>query len=771
MPIQVPTLDDRKYQALLDEALARIPVHNPEWTNFNQSDPGVTLIEVFAFLTENLLYRANQIPERNRLKFLSLLGIPLQPASAARGMVTFTNERGPLRSITLGGDLEVRAGQVPFRTEQSLDVLPIEARIYFKRKLASPPSALVEYYRQLYASLIDQATPDLTQLQFYETVPFPLPGVDGIDLGSETVVDNSLWIALLVRTGDKPFNATLALAREAIAGKTLSLGIMPWLTEASRRLTPGGENESEAPLALSFEIANRLAADASPKPIEARATVNVLDKPGVVQITLPSAAELTLENQLNPLEAGVGDLPPALEDTNLNERVITWLRVRAPAGTQAKLWWAGINTTSVGQRAHIPNERLPEGNGEPDQVAVLSRAPVLPDSVRVMVTTTDTLTGTGGKSEQWRPIDDLLNAGPEVPAPDPRQPPGVRPFQNSNINVFALDAEAGTLRFGDGAHGKRPPFGAILRAEYDYSLGREGNVGVGAINSAPALPAGVNVTNPAPTWGGADAETAREGEKHIPRYLQHRDRLVNVADFETITLRTPGVDIGRVDVIPAYNPELGLSEPGDAAGAVTIMVIPKNDPKQPTAPMPDRLFLDTICRYLDARRLITTELFLRGPIYKSIWVSVGLKVLPGASVAEVREAVKQALLQFLAPLPADRIAPVTEADALRPLGPYASGPKGWPRRKSVIDRELMAVASRVPGVQLITQVIVAEGNQSPTTEIEMRGLELPRVLGLSVALGDPLDINQLRGSTPPSTTEPPTPPNVVPVPIVAEECS
>jgi hypothetical protein len=70
MPLQIPSLDDRRYQELLDEALARIPVHNPEWTNFNKSDPGVTLIELFAFLTETLLYRANQIPERNRRKFL-----------------------------------------------------------------------------------------------------------------------------------------------------------------------------------------------------------------------------------------------------------------------------------------------------------------------------------------------------------------------------------------------------------------------------------------------------------------------------------------------------------------------------------------------------------------------------------------------------------------------------------------------------------------------------------------------------------------------------
>src|SRR3979490_3276825 len=128
MPLTIPTLDNRRYQDLLDEALARIPVHNPEWTNFNHSDPGVTLIEVFAFLTENLLYRSNQIPERNRRKFLSLLGVPLQPASSAHGIVTFANERSNLKTITLGRGVEVRAGQVPFHTEQGLDVLPVEAQ-------------------------------------------------------------------------------------------------------------------------------------------------------------------------------------------------------------------------------------------------------------------------------------------------------------------------------------------------------------------------------------------------------------------------------------------------------------------------------------------------------------------------------------------------------------------------------------------------------------------------------------------------------------------
>src|SRR5580693_6645095 len=105
MPLPIATLDDRTYQDLVNEALARIPVHNPEWTNFNESDPGVTLLEVFAFLTDSLLYRANQIPERNRLKFLTLLGMPLLPGASAQGIATFANAQGPTQTFSLNGDL------------------------------------------------------------------------------------------------------------------------------------------------------------------------------------------------------------------------------------------------------------------------------------------------------------------------------------------------------------------------------------------------------------------------------------------------------------------------------------------------------------------------------------------------------------------------------------------------------------------------------------------------------------------------------------------
>ncbi|MGK7899310.1 MAG: baseplate J/gp47 family protein [Xenococcus sp. (in: cyanobacteria)] len=76
MPLELPDLDDRNYDDLVQEALSMIPTYTEKWTNHNPSDPGITLIEMFAYLTEMLLYRQNRVTEANRLMFLQLLREP-----------------------------------------------------------------------------------------------------------------------------------------------------------------------------------------------------------------------------------------------------------------------------------------------------------------------------------------------------------------------------------------------------------------------------------------------------------------------------------------------------------------------------------------------------------------------------------------------------------------------------------------------------------------------------------------------------------------------
>ncbi|MBB4910210.1 putative baseplate assembly protein [Actinophytocola algeriensis] len=89
MALPAPNLDDRRFQDLVDDAKRMVMRRCPEWTDHNVSDPGVTLIETFAFMTDQLLFRLNQVPDRLYVKFLELIGLRLIPATPAQADVTF----------------------------------------------------------------------------------------------------------------------------------------------------------------------------------------------------------------------------------------------------------------------------------------------------------------------------------------------------------------------------------------------------------------------------------------------------------------------------------------------------------------------------------------------------------------------------------------------------------------------------------------------------------------------------------------------------------
>ncbi|MEU0002523.1 putative baseplate assembly protein [Streptomyces microflavus] len=87
--LPTPDLDDRRFQDLMEEGLRLIARRCPEWTDHNPSDPGVTLVEAFAMMTDHMLHRLNQVPDRLYVKFLDLIGVRMLPPVAARAPVTF----------------------------------------------------------------------------------------------------------------------------------------------------------------------------------------------------------------------------------------------------------------------------------------------------------------------------------------------------------------------------------------------------------------------------------------------------------------------------------------------------------------------------------------------------------------------------------------------------------------------------------------------------------------------------------------------------------
>ena len=86
MPLPLPNLDNRTFADLTLELRSLIPRYDKAWTNHNPSDPGITLIELFAWLAEMLMYRMNRIEKRNYLTFLDLIGVK---PSGPRTIITF----------------------------------------------------------------------------------------------------------------------------------------------------------------------------------------------------------------------------------------------------------------------------------------------------------------------------------------------------------------------------------------------------------------------------------------------------------------------------------------------------------------------------------------------------------------------------------------------------------------------------------------------------------------------------------------------------------
>ncbi|HYN71302.1 MAG TPA: putative baseplate assembly protein [Nakamurella sp.] len=148
MVLPAPNLDDRHFQDLVDDAKRLVQQRCPEWTDHNVSDPGVTLIEAFAQMVDQLIYRLNRVPDRNYIKFLELIGVELRPPAAARGRVTFWLSAPQPQTVVVRAETEVAtprtdvADPVVFSTVGNLDIVPCS----FARAGAMPAGGEVADY-------------------------------------------------------------------------------------------------------------------------------------------------------------------------------------------------------------------------------------------------------------------------------------------------------------------------------------------------------------------------------------------------------------------------------------------------------------------------------------------------------------------------------------------------------------------------------------------------------------------------------------------------
>jgi predicted phage baseplate assembly protein len=234
LSLQAPNLDDRTFQDIFDETKLLIPKYCPEWTNHNLSDPGVALIELFAWMSEMLLYRLNQVPDRFYTKFLELMGVAPFPPNAAQADLTFWLSTVLAQPVTVKAGTQVGAPAVEgppviFETIEDLVIAPPE--------LIAAKTGQGGSSTEMLADAWDDLRFPGSSLRCFTSEPVPLPG-DAFYLGFAASLAGTVLrfrVTTTTPAGIGIYPSRPPLVSEAWSGEA-------WVTVPAYSDTTGGLN-------------------------------------------------------------------------------------------------------------------------------------------------------------------------------------------------------------------------------------------------------------------------------------------------------------------------------------------------------------------------------------------------------------------------------------------------------------------------------------------------------------------------------------------------
>jgi len=588
MPLVAPNLDDRQFADIVAEAKTLIPRYAPEWTNFNETDPGITLVELFAWMTEILVYRLNKVPDRNYIKFLQLIGIELEPAQPARAELTFTLARPDISTVIVPSGTQVAAqgstGQpVVFETDQALiamgaQLTQIETSDGFGYTL--------------------QTKKNIAQGQsFYPFGPKPQPG-------------NALLLG---------FSSPKALPTEQInlAVTLFQDGLTPPVMKCGTAIPP--------PATLVWEY---------------------YDGALWQFINIDSDGTRAFSQAGHVLFPGPGNLAKTAPKSNVFlADGLYWIRARVQSASYEmppQISAIRTNTISATQAITFTDEVLGTSNGLPNQTFQVANTPVMVLDTPVQVTNSDGVKisvlslrleiDEGQGFMVWQEVDDFFSSGP-------------------NDRVFTIDRNTGVITTGTGEHGRIPVINQtstdpnVVARSYRAGGGIQGNVAANSITQPQtSVPSVDTVKNYDPATGGTDEESVADAKLRATLALQSKDRAVTPEDFQYLATQAPGANVKRAFALALFHPNFPN---GPIPGVVTVIVVPNSpDP----APTPNQTTLKAVCAYLDTHRLLTSEVYVVGPVYRKIKIQVQLAVDPSFDLATVKNTVQSNLTTFFDPL-------------------------------------------------------------------------------------------------------------------------
>ncbi|MCG6942870.1 MAG: baseplate J/gp47 family protein [Thiohalocapsa sp.] len=703
MPLPVPNLDDRRFDDLVAEARARLAGHLPELTQIAPGDPLHAFTDLFAWLTETILFRANAIPERQRRVVLNLLQVPIRAARPARGLACIDP---PARSSRVQplvpADSTVSGAGIDCTTEGEVQPLPLLLHVVAKEALA--PDLLetlgytLEDLRAQHGLAADE-TPQAFRPRHFQPADEPLTLAGSLD--------HCYYLALAL---PRSAGGNIGELRADLAGKVLNIGLMP---PAATGTDADGLAAELPDRALTWELLVRETDGAGVEQIRALPLEVAADasggarRPGVVRLRLPRNATLMQDLAVaDPLEAGVGQRPPELPEQVDPARVALWLRLACPGEPDFPLGWIGINAVAVTAQGLRTDLMLGLGTGQPDQVLDLPDLDVDPASLALQVEDT-------GRWVDWTGVDILYG-------------------QPDSAQVYRLDARAGRVHFGDGINGRRPRAGKRIRAaRYRHGGGAASNLPKDSLKSVASTP-DLRVRQERPLEGGIDAEDVARAERRIPQFLAHRNRAVTAADFRLLAADNPINPVARAEVVPGLLPGTSIRTlRRDVPGVVSVFVVPPGPPAAVAAtPRPTPGLLRDVFDYLLARVSVGTELYVLSAEYVQLALGVAVDVADATTEQATLLAVRQALAGFL-----------------WPLAPGGASGQGWGLGTAVRAAEIAVQVARVGGVRAVNKLtLFARGpsnagpNAGPwravsTGELVLTDYQLPDLVGVQVRGG------------------------------------
>jgi predicted phage baseplate assembly protein len=479
MPLEnlLPAIDDRRFDDLVAEARTRVARYAPEWTDFNDNDPGIALVHVFAWLAEMLIYRLGKVPELNYLKFLQLLGVELNPAEPAVTDITF-----PVLD-TFPGPVVI----VPARTQVSAESPGGGAPIIFETE------------RSLFA-----LKARLAAVQTFDGYAFT--DISPVNTEAES--------------GFQPFGSLAAPGSALFLGFSLNepfpqveLNLAAYMFEATAPAAVTRITQCGLPQTPVFPSAQLIWETWNGHTWQSLGVLtdetNALTKSGHIQLKLPLKGEMKTTT--------VGEITTALY----------WIRGRLDRSSYEqppKLLTIRTNTIGAQQAETARDEVLGGSDGSPNQIFQLANTPVLKDTLMLEI-------DEGDQFRPWKAVDDFFGSGPNDEHYMLDRTDGRIRFgdgTNGHIPVANVNNPTGSVvareyRFGGGQGGNVAA--GSLKTMVTPVPGIDGNA----------------VANLLGATSGRDEETLAQARVRAPQSLKNKFRAVTDEDFESLAMQAANI--------------------------------------------------------------------------------------------------------------------------------------------------------------------------------------------------------------------------------------